>query len=69
MAPTPLPLPTCEGKVRHGEIMREVTRLAESGPLKPRVDSRHFDLNSVGDTHAQVEKQQVNGKIVINIAG
>lgn len=66
---TLLPLLTGEGKTRHGEIMREATRLAESSLLRPRVDARHFDLNSVGDAYALVENRQAKGKIVIDIAG
>jgi NADPH2:quinone reductase len=65
---TLLPLLTGEGKVHHGEIMREATRLAESGQLKPRVDARYFDLNSVDDAHALVESRQAQGKVVIDVA-
>lgn len=65
---TLLPLLTGEGKVHHGEIMREATRLAESGQLKPRVDARDFDLESVGDAHALVESRQAQGKVVIDVA-
>ncbi|MBU6502360.1 MAG: zinc-dependent alcohol dehydrogenase family protein [Burkholderiales bacterium] len=66
---TLLPLLTGEGKARHGEIMVEATRLAESGLLRPRVDDRHFDLNSVGDAHTLIESRQARGKVVIDVAG
>ena len=65
---TLLPLLTGEGKARHGEIMREATRLAEAGQLMPRVDARRFDLHSVGDAHALVENRQAKGKVVIDVA-
>jgi NADPH2:quinone reductase len=66
---TLLPLLTGEGKARHGEIMRECTRLAEEGLLATRVDARRFDLHSVGDAHALIEKRQAQGKVVIDVAG
>ncbi len=66
---TLLPLLTGEGKVRHGEIMREASRLAEAGLLAPRVDGRRFDLNSVDDAYALIESRQALGKVVIEIAG
>ncbi|TAL64891.1 MAG: quinone oxidoreductase, partial [Burkholderiaceae bacterium] len=35
----------------------------------PRVDDRHFDLNSVGDAHTLIESRQARGKVVIDVAG
>jgi NADPH2:quinone reductase len=66
---TLLPLLTGEGKARHGEIMRECTRLAEAGLLATRVDARRFNLHSVGDAHALIENRQAQGKVVIDVAG
>jgi len=66
---TLLPLLTGEGKARHGEIMRECTRLAEAGLLTTRVDARHFNLRSVGEAHALIENRKAQGKVVIDIAG
>lgn len=66
---TLLPLITGEGMAHHGEIMREATRLSESGLLKPRLDGRRFDLYSVGEAHALIESRQAQGKIVIDVAG
>lgn len=64
---TLLPLLTGEGKAHHGEIMREASRLAESGLLLPRVDARRFDLSSVGDAYALVEHRRTQGKVIIDI--
>lgn len=66
---TLLPLLTGEGRAHHGEIMREATRLVESGKILPRVDARHFDLATIGDAHALLEQRQATGKVVIDIAG
>lgn len=64
---TLLPLLSGEGRAHHGEIMREATRLAESGKLRPRLDPRRFGLGNVADAHAAVETQSANGKAVIDI--
>jgi NADPH2:quinone reductase len=64
---TLLPLLTGEGKPHHGEILREATRLAEAGMLKPLLDSHGFDLNDVDAAHAHIESGQARGKVVISI--
>jgi NADPH:quinone reductase len=64
---TLLPLLTGEGKSHHGEILREATRLAEAGMIKPLVDSLHFDLSDIDAAHAFVESQQAQGKVVVTI--
>ena len=64
---TLLPLLTGEGKAHHGEILREATRLAEAGMIKPLLDSRHFGLDGIEDAYALVEQRQARGKVVIDI--
>lgn len=64
---TLLPLLSGEGRAHHGEIMRESTRLAESGKLHPRLDDRRFDLHSVGDAHALLEQKAARGKVIVDI--
>jgi len=64
---TLLPLLTGEGRAHHGEIMREATRLAESGQLRPRLDPRRFDLSNVANAHAAIEDRSAQGKIVVEI--
>ncbi|MFD0340336.1 zinc-binding dehydrogenase [Streptomyces sp. NPDC127117] len=39
----------------HGEILREVIALVDSGTLKPVLDPRHFALDTVIDAHAAAE--------------
>lgn len=65
---TLLPMLTGRGRERHGEILREVTALADAGRLKPLLDPGQFDLGSVADAHAAVEAGTANGKVVINVA-
>jgi NADPH:quinone reductase-like Zn-dependent oxidoreductase len=64
---TLLPLLTGEGRAHHGEIMREATKLAEAGKLRPRLDPRRFELSNVGAAHAAIEQRSARGKIVIDI--
>jgi NADPH:quinone reductase len=64
---TLLPLLSGEGRAHHGEIMREATRLAEAGQLRPRLDPRHFDLSNIAATHAAIEDRSAQGKIVVDI--
>jgi NADPH:quinone reductase len=59
---------TGKGMQHHGEILREATRLAESRMIRPIVDSRRFDLASVGDAYALVESKEAQGKVVIDVA-
>jgi len=51
---TLLPLLTGEGREHHGEIMREATRLAESGKLIPSLDARRFSLDTIEHAHSVV---------------
>jgi len=65
---TLLPLLTGEGREHHGEILREVTRLAEAGKITPFVDAHRFDLDSVSDAHELIERREARGKVVIDVA-
>ena len=64
---TLLPLLTGEGRERHGEILREATRLVEAGEIKPLIDPRKFTLESTDDAHRQIDTRRADGKIVIGV--
>lgn len=64
---TLLPLLTGEGRAHHGEILHEVTRLAEAGKLLPRMDSRRFSLADVAEAHKLIESREADGKLVVEI--
>ncbi|WP_114241857.1 zinc-dependent alcohol dehydrogenase family protein [Dyella sp. C9] len=66
---TLLPLLTGEGRAHHGEIMREATRLAEAGKIKPLLDPREFTLDTVGEAYTLIEQRQTQGKVVVRING
>jgi NADPH:quinone reductase len=65
---TLLPMLTGAGRAHHGEILREATKLAEAGKLAPRVDPRHFDLETVDEAHRALEARNAVGKIVVDVA-
>ena len=63
-----LPLLSGEGRAHHGEIMREATRLAEAGQLRPRLDPRRFTLSNIAAAHAAIEEDRsARRKIVVDI--
>ncbi|MFB4390407.1 MULTISPECIES: zinc-dependent alcohol dehydrogenase family protein [unclassified Pseudomonas] len=62
------PMLSGEGRAHHGVILREATRLAESGKLKPIVDERRFSLSEAHAAHDLVESGASTGKVVIDIA-
>jgi NADPH:quinone reductase len=64
---TLLPLLTGEGKAHHGEILREATRLAEAGWIKPLVDAHYFSLDDVDAAHQLVGSRTAQGKVVISV--
>ncbi|MGA7936728.1 MAG: zinc-dependent alcohol dehydrogenase family protein [Kovacikia sp.] len=62
-----LPLLTGEGRVHHGEILRQATRLAEANQLRPVVDPRRFSLDTALSAHEAVEQGTAVSKIVIDL--
>ncbi|MBB3256932.1 NADPH:quinone reductase-like Zn-dependent oxidoreductase [Paraburkholderia bannensis] len=65
---TLLPLLTREGRAAHGEILREIGKLAEQGRIDVTLDPRRFTLANVDEAHALVESRQAEGKVVVDIA-
>jgi NADPH2:quinone reductase len=63
---TLLPILTGEGREHHGEILREATKLVEAGKIVPRLDSRHFGLETVDQAHAAIGSGTAGGKIVVD---
>ena len=66
---TLLPMLTGEGRDHHGEILREATRLAEARKIIPRLDRRHFTLETIGDAYQAVGTGSAAGKIVVTVSG
>ena len=49
----------------HAEILRNLTRIVESGGLKPVLDEKRYSLEEAGEAHARLESGQAMGKVVI----
>lgn len=50
---------------KHGEILRELTTIIESGAVKPLLDEQKYSLNNVGDAYARLESGNAIGKVVV----
>ena len=61
------PLLTGEHRAHYGEILREATRLVESGQLLPRIDPGRFDLSSAESAYAALTAGTASGKLVVEI--
>lgn len=66
---TLLPMLTGKERAHHGEILREATKMANAGKLRPLLDSRRFTLETALDAHQAVESGKALGKIVVDVAG
>ena len=51
----------------HGDILRQLAKLADAGDLKPLVDDECFTLEDVGAAHAKLNSGRATGKVVIEI--
>ncbi|MBN3857434.1 zinc-dependent alcohol dehydrogenase family protein [Paraburkholderia sp. Ac-20340] len=65
---TLLPLLSGEGRAAHGDILREIGKLAEQGKIDVTLDPRRFTLANVDDAHALVEGREAEGKVIVDIA-
>ena len=63
-----LPMLTGVGRERHGEILRQIARLADDGLLRPLLDPRTFGLAEAADAHRHMASGAARGKIVVDIA-
>jgi len=61
------PLLTGVGRERHGQILREATRLANNHQLRPLLDPHSFNLTNVLDAYTLLEQRGARGKLVVEI--
>ncbi|WP_439860801.1 zinc-dependent alcohol dehydrogenase family protein [Pseudomonas sp. MBLB4136] len=55
------------GRARHGEILRELARLADGGLIAPLVDPQRFALADLAAAHRHLESGAALGKVVVDI--
>ena len=64
---TLIPLLSGEGRDHHGAILAAAAKLAEASKLVPRLDPRHFGLDTVADAYDAITDHTANGKLVVSI--
>ena len=50
---------------QHGEILRNITKIAEAGDLKPLLDEQQFSIENVGEAYSRLESKKAIGKVVV----
>ena len=61
------PLITGKGRKHHGDILREATKLIESGKLTPLVDPGNYTLETITEAYEALEQSKAKGKVVVSI--
>ena len=64
---TLLPMLTGKGRAHHGEILRKATDMIEAGKIVPRLDPRHFTLDTALDAYASLRDRTAKGRLVVDI--
>ena len=64
---TLLPMLTGKGRVHHGDILLEATKLAEAGKLTPLLSQERFTFETAQQAYAAVEAGATLGKIVVEV--
>ncbi len=62
-----LPMLHNQGREVHGNILKEMTAIAESGGLKPLLDDGTFNLSQVGQAHERLASGKAIGKVVVTV--
>ena len=61
-----LPILRDQGRERHGEILRELTKLVEIGKVRPLLHEEAFDFQEVGRAHEALESGNAIGKVALH---
>ena len=61
---TLLPLLTGVGRAHHGEILREISKLAKKNQMRPLLAAEHFGRNDIAAAYEQVANGS-KGKVVV----
>lgn len=62
------PLISGKGRKHHGEILREATRLIETGKLVPMVDPQTFYPATIESAYQYLQSRSNKGKVIIDIS-
>jgi NADPH2:quinone reductase len=61
------PLISGKGRAHHGEILRQATKYAESGQLKPILDQTHYSPETIAAAYEAILGGKSKGKVVIDL--
>jgi len=61
------PMLSGDGRLRHGEILREAAGLSEAGKLTPLLHPERFALDTIEAAHRLVASGKSLGKVVVNL--
>jgi NADPH:quinone reductase-like Zn-dependent oxidoreductase len=64
---TLLPMLTGKGRAHHGDILRQATKLAEAGKLRPLLSPERFTFETALQAHMAVESGKTVGRVVVEI--
>lgn len=59
------PLLTGEGREHHGAILREASRLATAGKLRPMLDLRTFTAGNILEAYELIAQRKARGRLVV----
>jgi NADPH2:quinone reductase len=58
---------TGKGRAHHGDILRQATKLAEAGKLRPLLSPERFTFETALQAHMAVESGKTVGRVVVEI--
>lgn len=61
-----LPLLSNQQRKRHGNILKQIASLVDTGKMKPLLDNRKFSFKEVNRAHDLLESGKAVGKVVIS---
>lgn len=64
-----LPLLTGRGRAHHGEILRRLARLVDTGRVRPLIDPERFTSATIAAAHRKLEAGTAVGKLVVDSWG
>lgn len=54
-------------RAAHGAILAKLSKIVDSGALKPLLDDKRFNLNEVGQAYDRLTSGQAVGKVVVKV--
>lgn len=62
-----LPMLTGKGRSEHGQILKEIAILCDTGKLRPVLHDASFDLAHAAQAHTLLESGGIAGKVVVDV--